>query len=118
MSEESTGSVSGSILGQSFSVNGIKRIAELISILSLVVMAVLSYGFYVHTADAKDDAKAIQDSLKEDRAQRAVANEKLLQAIQEQSRATKLQTCILSVPEAQRQQQFDNPNSLCNRLAR
>ena len=118
MSDDPNGSVSGSILGQTFSVNGIKRISEVIAILSLVVMAVLAYGFWMHTADAKDDAKAIQDSLKEDRTQRMEANKQLLNAIREQASATKLQTCILSLPQDQRQIQFDNPNSLCNRLAR
>ena len=117
MAEES-GSLDVKTPFGSISANGIKRTSEIIAILSLVIMAVMLYAFWQHSVEAKESGGAIAAQLKENREDRQQAQRELLQAIREQTRANKLQSCLLSIPMEQRQQQFENPNSLCQRLAR
>ena len=101
MSEESGAGISGSILGNSFSVNGIKRIAELIAVLSLVIMVGMGIVLWTHTYDAKASGQALAKELQKNRDEREKNTQDLKDALKEQARQTKLQTCViyLSLPE-------------------
>ena len=101
---EGNGSVSGSILGNTFSVNGIKRMSELIAILSLVVMAVLAVVLYTHTQDVKASERERVAEVKQLREEQRENSEKVQEAIKAQTQQQKLQTCImyLSLSEEQK----------------
>lgn len=129
MSEDNGSSLGITTPIGSITANGLKRTSEIIAILSLCIMAVLAYAFWTHTVDARDSDKEISGQLEKDREQRTKSSkemreqfgrsqQQLVDAIRNQSKEVKIQTCILSLPQDQRQAQFDNPNSLCNRLAR
>ena len=84
MSEEDKGSFKAWVGPAGFSTNGIKRVAEAIAILSLVVLALVGYQVYVHAEETKHAAEKQQAN-----------QEKIKDAIKEQTQATKLLTCVI-----------------------
>ena len=116
MADENTQSTITTPLG-SVQFNG-KKTAEFIAILSLGGLIFMGTILWQHKDEAKAASHDLREQLQRNSDSSAVQLEALKNALHEQARQTKLQTCILSYPQDQRQQQFDNPNSVCNRIAR
>ena len=77
-----------------FSFSG-KRMAEFIAVASLLVMGITAYALWQHSADAKETGKALAAELQRNRDRNIDSDQKIQEAIKEQTRATKLQTCIM-----------------------
>ena len=113
---DQNGSVSGTVLGNSFSINGIKRISELIAILSLVVVAVMGVVLYNHSVEARENQRDIANELRLSREKQDAGDSKIQEAIKAQARATKMQTCLiyLSLPPEQKQKiDFETRRDMC-----
>lgn len=82
-----------------FEVSG-KKTAELITILSLVVTALIGFAVWEH----RNEAKAGQ--------------EKIDTAIDGLASSQKFFACIISQPQEKRLEQFENPGSFCNRFSK
>lgn len=75
---------------------GGKRTAEMITIVSLVVLGILSYTVYMMYGTMQGVSGAIRDL--------AVAQREL--------------TCIISRPQDEREREYMNPNSFCKQIGR
>lgn len=87
-----------------FSFSG-KKTAEFITILLAIGFGIMAYVVWQHAADAREGNKALAAELTKNRDRNSDSDQKIQEAIKEQAKATKLQTCILylSLPEQQKQ---------------
>lgn len=92
-------------------VGNMKRMSEIISLCLAIAFGALATAFYYHDAEASKSHEQVQQQLQESRKQ-------MTDAIKSLVTQQKLQTCILSLPQGERQQAYENPNSLCHRLSK
>lgn len=117
MSEEETTKATITTPLGTVSMNG-KKTAEFISIMSLCGLLVVGYALWNHKAQAEEGFKATQAILKENQVSQRESFRELTNALKEQTRQQKYQTCILSIPVSEREREYQNPNGLCARLTK
>lgn len=117
MSEEDKTSASFTTPLGKFQLNG-KKTAEIIMVFSLTVTGILAYAFWQHEVQSAERQTRTESRMdrQEQRTQESI--ERMTTAIKAQAREQKFQTCILSLPVSERAAEYNNPNSLCARLAR
>lgn len=84
-----------------------KRMAEVISILSMCGLVLLAYILWQHKEDSKVMQAIFSQGFKE-----------MHNSQQEQNRILREQVCLLSMPENKREREFLSENSLCKRISR
>ncbi len=83
-----------------------KQMAELVAIVSAVGTILVAYMLWTHDASSKDRDKAYSDAI----AKLAAAQERTVAATREM-------TCIISLPQDKREQEFASPFGLCKRVS-
>lgn len=94
MSEPNGADVEVEVAGQKVNLRNVKSLNTLATVLTLVIVCVLGYAFYVHAGETKDQSKDLVNALKE-----------MTQAAREQN-------CLISMPIDRRDPE------LCRRLSR
>jgi len=112
----------------SFSFNG-KRMAEFISVMLAIVVAIMAYILWDHQQDSRQaagDFKAFLSTMAESnknalqeisRANREAVGE-LVQAQKENVQAQREMNCLISLPQEERRKEFLGENSFCKRISR
>lgn len=83
-----------------------KKTAEFITILSLLVLAVLSTLYWNHDKNTEKSSLGTNQALT-----------KISDAVERSTKAQRLMTCIISLPQERREQEFTQSNSFCQRMA-
>jgi len=94
-------------VGTFTSTGNYKRNAEFISILSLLCLFVIAYGFYRHDVETSNFRK-LQN----------VQAERLVNSINNTAAAQRFLACIISLPQDQREIEYRNGNGICHRAGR
>lgn len=82
----------------SFSTKGSKRMGELIAALALILGFLIAYALYEHKIES------------------AAYGLKLSEAIKDLAQSQRELTCIISLPQERREQEYRSPMGLCKRL--
>lgn len=119
MAEETNGAdVAVEIAGQKVNLRNVKSLNTLATIATLIVVCLIGYMVFTHTADAKDNGKEIAAELKAQNKETAAilkdANRELSEVLKELARAAREQNCLLSLPQEKRIENVE----ICKRISR
>lgn len=87
-----------------------KYAAELIAFASIVLLTLALYGGYLHIQDTKEANAKIVQTLEKINDSTTAQSSKTVSAIKEQ-------TCILSLSEAERKNEYQAPWGFCKRMS-
>ena len=119
MSEENNSTTEGGIktpLGE-VSFKG-KKTAEFITILSLLILAVLATLYWTHTKATDQQNASNVEAIKE--LSKALREQTQIMAVtsNEQVKAQRLTSCLISLPQDRREREFSSESSFCQRVSR
>jgi len=92
--------------------------AEFISILLAIAVAIMGYILWDHSQDAREaraESKQFQRDLVESQRQ---AISQLVNAQKENVQAQREMNCLISLPQEERRKEFLGDNSFCKRISR
>jgi uncharacterized membrane protein YgaE (UPF0421/DUF939 family) len=104
--------------GVKANVRNVKSLNTMLTFLGVVLAILVAYMLFMHTSDAKDNAKEIASALKE--SNKEVANtlresqKELGQILKELSQAAREQNCLLAMQPEKRAENVE----LCKRISR
>lgn len=88
------------------------------TVMGFVLTCLIAYSLWIHTTEAKDSIKAVATDLKESNKEVATAlrdaNKELAVSLREVTQATREQTCLLSIPQNERERNTE----VCKRISR
>lgn len=99
--------VKAKIIGDSLGTN------TLMTFLGFVLLAGLCVWVFLHRGDAEQTRNMMLDAM----AKTTQAIEKMTASHEKMIAAQRQTTCLLSLPEDKRQQEYFSPNSMCNRIS-
>lgn len=106
------------IAGQKVNLRNVKSLNTLATMATLVVVCLIGYMVFTHTADAKDSGKEIAAELRAANKETATvlkeSNRELSEVLKELARAAREQNCLLSLPQERRTENIE----VCKRISR
>ena len=95
-----------------------KKTAEFIMVLLAIAVGVGGYALWEHKEASAAGFRGIEVQLEKNQMTQTENTKELANAIKDQTKAQRYQTCILSIPMPDREKEYNNPNGLCARLTR
>ena len=93
------------------------RGADLISILLAAWLGVLTYGLYTHMVEAREAAETLRKVNEEVAKTLMATNRDVAAAMQAGVKAQRFTACLVATKDAEREKQYLQPNSFCNRMS-
>lgn len=93
------------------------RGADLISVMLAAWLGLLTYGMYQHMADMRDAADDQRKGNEQVAAALLKTNQEVSTAMQAGVKAQRFTACLVATKDTEREAQYLQPNSFCNRMA-